>query len=272
MENFIFNLDQERNQNSHIQIHQALLEKFAFWHEDPDSGQFKSRVKVVYCLDLNSKKIDVKKIKKLGTQLGYFTDREEIELSLVESEFMEVINSMDDENKLLNNLSMNEQKIISFANLLLNRSEQIQKQLHLLAKGLFVEKYKCNNDLLEKYPISIKPDNLIDDNHGVTLLVNHTQANLVIPRNGFYVSMPMGYCGIIYVLPINTKKAIVIYNKNEFKHYIYDVYDENAIRKLNINALLMEKAVDSSFIVSYTQKELEELKKFIETAQWLQYK
>lgn len=264
IDRFTFNFSEKRTQHSHVQINKAIIENFSFYYEDPQTGDYHSKTTGVFSLNLQTKEITITKPKKTGTIFGYFSDEDETKLSVDENHFFEIVNQNIDINNYYYELQSNKDVIINFVNLLLNRSEKRQSVMKGIAKYFFQKNYGGSLEKLSKFPITIELSKLIDQNHGVTVLVNHTDKNLVLPRNGFYC---VNYAPNekIYIFPIMPKKALVITNNLALSSHILDINDPIKIYNLNIGALKTEMSIDNSVLISKTIDELQDMKSFLES-------
>ncbi|MBN1777014.1 MAG: hypothetical protein JW811_02735 [Clostridiales bacterium] len=220
--------------NSHIQVPKGVLKYFA----DPIS-------KKVWYLDIQKGKIRKVSPRKLGCSLDYFSgDMEDFLDANVESPVSKL-------NKKARDFCLGEDQTIT-----ITVQDQVTVKLYvknLLVRSKFALQSILDNSITaELFNDQSNHDDLvytglvtkgsIDDllkKGKVSLLVNHTEHNLVIPRNGFYSIISQGVEYLI--IPISPKGAWMIILQpasqgddiDESTHYI-------------------EQAMNGKFIVQYT--------------------
>jgi len=269
---------------SHIQLNKALMNKFSFKAVDPSSGKFQSLVDTVYYLDIGEKEIKTEKTSVLGTKLGFYSDAVESKLADIEHNFARVVKKLEEWKQGSNyTVDSYSDEIIAFANLLIDRSELRHNQRYSISQKMFQEKYSGDHELLKKYPISVWTSPLFDENYGVALVINHTNKNFVIARVGYSLNLhPHDREQNFHaILPIGTKRAIMIFPKNKpffklpnstFPAPIVNINDDTSVMALNHNALITEKTVDQAFVISKSREELEVLLEFLKSPTWELYK
>lgn len=247
----------------HIQLSKFLMEPFSFFEADPDSGEYKSPVPMTYVYDVKNGKISKQKIKKLGTEYGYYTKETEEWLRDKEHQFKETIKYIQGfDPKLCKTVGFDELIIKQFCGIILDRSQNAMYMINEIAGGAssIINAILNKNNLPQ---VGALMGERHFSNYAITILLNNSHFNFVLPQCGLYLAMENQF-----MFPITPQKAILLYHKKE-SHFskqpnhekMYCHTDEKeVIDYYNQHAFEMEKAIGNKFIISKTIAELEQLK------------
>lgn len=228
-----------------------------FSWKDRNKGQ------CVYCLCLKIIEITEEKINELGTEKDFYSVEVEKELcdnieqptGIVLKKILEWGSS----NKNINLNSDDKKHIVKYIRYLLYRSDKFVQEIN---KESILSKTLGSLEKNELFKLDDIVPSLRDslNKYDVNLIINNTDVNFVIPRNGFYQ-----YKNII-IFPFSPRKALCLLTFDEMKKYISDgfvnhlkVDDNLTIQTLNKRALFMEKEMNNEFIIAKCKDELEPL-------------
>lgn len=249
--------------NSHIQITKSLLRNFS--HRTNEGEK-------VYYLDLLDNQIKEEKVKKLGTELGYYS--EEVEKYLnekVENKIGDVAKRFRDFSKQkINELIVTEEdqeSIKQFFKYSMIRSGAVIKAAN---KASYISSFfggYTTNDIISFVDDSLLVSPFME--YYADILINESDIEFVIPRNCFYSAMIKDK-PTKYILPINPRVAFILIHNSEFDRYIVDgkyhyhqINDDDVAISCNRRALFDEKQYNNKFIVANRKKELEDLQEYI---------
>lgn len=248
-------------ENSHIQVPNGVLKYFA----DPLN-------KKVWYLDIRSGVISKISPKKLGCSIDYFSSGIEDFLDVnIESPISRI-------NKKVRSFCLGEVHTV-----MITVQDQVTVKLYVknlmarsnLALHSFLDNSitailfndQDNHDHVVHTSIAVagKIDDLLRDGK-VSVLVNQTKHNIVIPRNGFYSAISQGVECL--VIPISPKGAWIIFLQpysqiddiEELTHY--SISDEKVVDELNRYALKNEYYYNQDFVASITRSELDFLSEY----------
>lgn len=123
-----------------------------------------------------------------------------------------------------------------------------------------------NHDSLSVFGMSLTGNlNQILDAMDVTILLNQTDRNLVVPRNCYYGVSISGDGSI--VAPLSPKVALFLFSAKshpEWENGFAVVRLGETIEEMNIYALKYEYMFNKAFVASNSYQELEQLQKFRE--------
>lgn len=247
-------------QNSHVQLSQLLMRGFSFKTTKGDKVQY---------LDLNDNSIKEEKVNKLDAIPGYFDEDVEKQLAKIESKFGEVILKFKKFQKTEKDiiLSRNDFNTIQcFIDCLILRNEKMSD----LSKksSIILSNFDATpSDVLRWYDYNDESYRILG-NRKTNVLINKTNVDFVLPRNGFYCVRKNGEYE--YILPVNKKVAIIMMDEKLYEEhkdgdileYAYIDLDEE-IKKFNNIAYYTEKDMNNKFLIgSETElKRLQKLKK-----------
>lgn len=241
--------------NSHIQLPNCILKYFRDESDDE---------KKVWFLDITSGQIQKKAAKKLGTAKGYYSPMGEMFWS------QELENPLASLNERIRkfvttgsgSLFLSDEDIAIFIKYIkaaaVRSNLTYETMTHSSSTAsMFTEQE--NHDLLSYLGMGIpwKFDEILA-NMSLTVLVNQTERNLVVPRNCYYVSsIPIN--GSI-VAPISPQCALFFLSKDS-PDYTKDscviISDPTQINLLNVYALKYEYMFNCEFVASSSRSELE---------------
>ena len=249
-------------QNSHVQLSQLLMRGFSFKTAEGDKVRY---------LDLNDNTIKEEKVNKIDAIPGYFDEDVEQQLANIESKFGEVILKFKNFQKKEKNfmLSKNDLNVIyCFFDCLILRNEKmaaLSEKSSVILSGFDA----THSDVLRWYDYNDNSYRILGDKR-VNILVNRTDMNFVLPRNGFYYVRKNGEYE--YVLPLNKKVAIIMMDQKlygehrygDILEYAYIDLDEE-IKKFNDMAYYAEKDMNNKFVIGSE----DELKRLQKLGQWV---
>lgn len=252
--------------NSHIQITKSLMKNFSVVQNVINDKGKPEKHNVVYCYDFATDSIELKDIKILGTEYGYFSKEAEIFLSnFVENNVGDLIKKFKE---------ANDGELIEFSD---NQSIDL---------GLFL----CYSFIRSNFVVDIikgildtaVPGKKVNPPQEVALCLAHEFVKLlgnrfftvvtiaescdrefIIPRNCFYICDTDTVKDIL-VLPFTPQRAFAfvlveyweLFGTNERRlSVVLDSHDNIDI--MNDSAYLTEKAFNNAFLVSKNKKELE---------------
>lgn len=249
--------------NSHIQLPKSILKRFK-----ESSGR-------VFYLDVDTKKIGLCGIKKLGVQYGYYSDAAEdflnkqIEspLALLCDKIQKFVNEDLDSLELPAETEVLLKKyfITSMA-----RSESTKKKVfeHSVTAQFFTE--QDNNDAM----VYISSESVFDDNNIVKdysfgLYINCSERQFVVPRNCYYTVNDTSTTCI--VAPVSPNVALGLFppeyvvNNSDFLEYrIRVINDNDTLDYMNKQALQFEYVLNRKFVAAKRKEELVQLKVFLD--------
>jgi len=241
--------------HSHIQLPNGILKYFRD-ESDPE--------KKVWYLDISSGEIRRKQAGRLGTSKGYYSEEvEEFWNKYVETPIGRLNSKIREfcagEIKTLP-LSLEDQNIfrryIKAAAVRSNLANDSMKKESLTAE-FFTDQE--NHDALAYFGMRVSGefDRLIED-MDVTILVNRTDRNLVVPRNCYYAVSSLEKETL--VAPISPKGALLFlprdYSRISKEHYAV-VENPDYVSKMNVLALKYEYIFNGDFVASNCRTELE---------------
>lgn len=248
--------------DSHIQIPNGILKHF----RDESTPQ-----KKVWYLDLELCEISSESSRKLGTKRGYYSKGMEEYLNQKVESPITAFNSRI--RKALNdgtqNVSVSEEEIYSF---------RIYIKSALSRSGLACSTYRdecyssvlfgdqANHDILVQLGLTqTGPIDKIIESMDMTILVNCTARNLVVPRNCFYTVPTLNSYSL--VAPISPNVALVLlpaehptYGTNQ--GVLIESVEE--IEQMNRAALKYDYVFNKSFIASASKPELQSLQEYLQ--------
>lgn len=257
--------------NSHIQVPKSLLKNFSKRIiEIKDNLPIKKRC--VYSLNLKSKNIDHVDIKELNTELGYYSDKIESQLSIIESEFGEcVVAVIDFMNQNFNKTNKTfeiykyEQTIKRFILYSIARTKKIKSTIQ--EKGEFYKEYP------EYYTHSKIVEKTEEVYNNLTLLDDYSLTVMYTENYQFVLPKYCWYGGFIdketIVLPFSPKYTFVLFPNKNISKYLSDgvlgviTCDTEEVKVANRIALIHEQKADNEFIVAQDEQELRDLIPFI---------
>lgn len=244
-------------QNSHVQLSQLLMRGFSYKTKEGDKVQY---------LDLNDNIIKEEKVNKLDAIPGYFDEEVEKQLAEIESKFGEVIFKFKKFQKkeidfILSKDNLN--TIQCFIDCLILRNEKIatiSKKSSVILSSFDA----TPSDVLRWYDCEDNNYRILG-NRKANVLVNKTDVDFVLPRNGLY--MVRKNEKYEYVLPIAKKVAILMMDEKLYEEhrdgdileYAYIDLDEG-IKKFNDVAYYTEKDINNRFVIG-SEEELKRLQK-----------
>lgn len=251
--------------NSHIQLPNCVLKHF---RDENDSE------KKVWYLDIPSGQIQKKSAKKLGTAKGYFSPAGEIfwnqELESSLAKLNEKIRQFVAVGSGSLYLSAEDiavaKRYIKAATIRSNLAYNTMMNSSLTA-------WMCtdqeNHDLLAYIGMSTpwKLDQIFQD-MSITVLVNQTERNLVVPRNCYYAISSLIQDSLTLdtlVAPISPRCALLFISNNypeSVENSVIIISNPVQIEKLNVLALKYEYIFNCEFVASSSLSELEYLQHF----------
>ena len=218
-------------------------------------------------IDVKSNLILTGKAKEVGSVAGFYSDEMEGFLNNhIENDMGPILKNIKDFEKLDNfTLSPKDRVVIKrYFNFLFYRSEYLIKKVN---ERTWVSKVFGN--IPREYIFS--QENELDElkvfnNYYINLMLNTSNTQLVVPRNGFYFYNPIGDPSrFTFILPISPYKAIILLDRQEYQKFIFDdilrpmhISDNNSIEQLNKFAYKIEKELNKKMIIG-RRKELESL-------------
>lgn len=236
----------------HIQLPKQILKSFS--HKTRDGRK-------VYYLDLNKNVISEEKINVLGTaEVGFYSEAIESLLSEKENFFGLRANELKDfwkaKTKTLT-LSVDMQKdIFRFFDMLYVRSKDFTRLYNQNSQVSMFLGNIARADVVAAYYSGRAPgvfEDVISSTHRISLLINKTNSNFVVPMNGYY------FCSNDAVLPISPKITIILIQKDDerLKDADYGIItSEKTINTLNKCAYKTEKEMNDDFIVAQRDYDL----------------
>lgn len=237
---------------SHVQLPKSVLKNFSF--------QTNKDGKCCYVYDFKSKKITIEKIKELGTIKDFYSESTEKYLSkMVEQPFgmlMKKFKELEKGNIAEFSLDVQEQKNIkSYANYLLYRSDNFIEQVN---QNIFIS--KVIGDMKREY-IFEKENEISEmkvfDKFTVEFLVNRTDYNFILPRNGYYYYLKDEVWRV--TIPITPKLAFMLIDNNSSGSSVLfrnNITEKESIKILNRFATRVEESTNFDFLASYSKQEL----------------
>lgn len=248
--------------NSHVQLPRSVLQQFA----DP-SGR-------VFYLNLETGHIGMTGPRKLGTELGYYSDAFEEYLSKeIESPFGSLAERVRNFIKPGTDtlvLPKEEETVLKrYVTAAMSRSKLAEEAFHQSSYTASFCTPQSNHDALVGFSIHHNGGvaELFED-HFMIILENKTDVNFVIPRNCFY-TLPSGGKECI-VVPLSPVCALCLcpvdYDEivsTSKEHRLGHVSTAEEVWRMNVRALSYEYAFNKAFIASATKPELESLSVFL---------
>lgn len=250
------------NINSHIQLPNLILKHFRDETDD---------TKKVWYLDISSGKIRQSAAHKLGTSKGYYSGWGELFWNrAIENPLGEVthkIRCFSDEKianlKLTTADKRTAKRYIKAASIRSDIAYEAMKSSSVTANFFSDQE---NHDSLSVFGMSLTGNlNQILDAMDVTILLNQTDRNLVVPRNCYYGVSISGDGSI--VAPLSPKVALFLFSAKshpEWENGFAVVRLGETIEEMNIYALKYEYMFNKAFVASNSYQELEQLQKFRE--------
>lgn len=250
---------------SHVQIPKTILEKFSFSEIEFNENNKPVPIDFVYCLDLDRKTIIKENIKTLNTIEGYYSSDMETFLSIIEGQTGEIKKEAKRfYNDKISQYNIDQDMVKNFARFAFLRSKlalneankptNVSYMLNLLGYNT----NKSHEDLL-MHPEALQG---AFDNYDVTVFENHSNVDLVVPRNCIYNS-EFSCRNVVWFMPFSPRLAFILVDKQDSCHNVkgsvQNSDNDEHIRILNRHALDCEIKVNNCFVVSKRKQELEEL-------------
>lgn len=251
-----------KNINSHIQLPNLILKHFRDETDD---------TKKVWYLDISSGKIRQSAALKLGTSKGYYSGWGELFWNrAIENPLGELTHKIccfSDEKiadlKLTTADKRTAKRYIKAASIRSDIAYEAMKSSSVTADFFSDQE---NHDSLSVFGMSLTGNlNQILDAMDVTILLNQTDRNLVVPRNCYYGVSISGDGSI--VAPLSPKVALFLFSAKshpEWENGFAVVRLGEIIEEMNIYALKYEYMFNKAFVASNSYQELEQLQKFRE--------
>lgn len=246
---------------SHIQAPRCILSKFV----NTNLGK-------VYYLDIERGYIGLCGTKKIGQELGWYSDEIEAKLNKsVESPLSKICNNilgfMNGEIDTLKMMPADVEIIKGYFITSIGRSDCIDKSF---AEDRFVKELydvQGRHDLMVNLSLDVAKANKQKVNElQCGLYDNRTSSYFILPRNCFYAVTDNNVSEIIYVMPISPKVAIGLFSESYCDMYqsfkderIIRIEDDNTIKYMNARAFQYEVVLNGKFLVSPKKEELEEV-------------
>ena len=258
--------------NSHIQIPNCILKQF----RSPKS-------KTVYYLDLNELRIRSCSSRLLGAEYGYYSKEIEDYLNKeIESPISKLVEEINEfVKKRKQKIVITDEQENTVKKYMTASMARSQLCLNSFMKASFSAALfdpQANHDSVVRLSTlqngGISP---VIKNHEVHLIVNKSDRSFVVPRNCFYsyerknrtcYALPVSPICVIALVPEDYPTDYIA----EEACYLYVIDNPEIVKEFNCLALSYELRYNHSFVASYQQKELQELKQLLERAYLLKYK
>ena len=248
--------------NSHVQLPKGILKHFV------DSSQR------TFYLDLNSGKIGLAGARKLGTEPGYFSERQEQYLSSeIEGPLCSLADQIrrfiDSEESELTLSLASELVFKKYITAAMARSElAMQSFFHNSETACLFSKQDNHDHMVFFSTHHNQGISTVIKDHQLSVIVNKTDMHLVVPRNCYYTIYSEGVemivapvspvCALCLVPPGSSSKQTLLPN-----HTILLISKQEDISLMNTRALLLEYTINRKFLASSTKMELELLRDYM---------
>lgn len=249
---------------SHIQLPKGQMKPFS----SSDTGR------TVFKLDIQSKKINVSRIKSIDTELGYYSDSNEMAMNIeYESRFFylrqRVVDLFNGKCDIVDFDDNDRKTIINYVNLAIVRSRSTLDSINIKSVWAQIHGGFSHNEVLNaKLNGILKTDFYVD--YAFIVVKNNSDLNFVLPSNSYYFTTNIFKQHLIgeflIFIPITPLLAFVMIPFKDNKKFLkshengyFPISDNIVIERLNICALETELFFDRKFIISKTKDELEML-------------